>query len=199
MPTAEVRYRLPVIETQAGDVSAYIPTNVISITDGQIYETDLFHAASARPLTWDFPSPGRRGGADRAMKQVAGRLRLTWPNTRAGGLCPVWDGPDKATRARLSRGERMMELLKQGQYQPMPVEEQIVVIYAAVNRYLDALPLERIRAFEREYLHFLRSSYPQLLQGIREKKLLDEELEALLKTSIQEFLAGFAPAGGDDS
>jgi F-type H+-transporting ATPase subunit alpha len=134
------------------------------------------------------------------MKQVAGRLRLDLAQYQElAAFAQFGTDLDKATQARLSRGERIMELLKQGQYQPMPVEEQIVVIYAAVNRYLDALPLERIRAFEREYLHFLRSSYPQLLQGIREKKLLDEELEALLKTSIQEFLAGFAPAGGDDS
>jgi F-type H+-transporting ATPase subunit alpha len=193
---------LPVIETQAGDVSAYIPTNVISITDGQIYlETDLFHAGQ-RPAVNVGLSVSRVGGAaqTRAMKQVAGRLRLDLAQYQElAAFAQFGTDLDKATQARLSRGERIMELLKQGQYQPMPVEEQIVVIYAAVNRYLDALPLERIRAFEREYLHFLRSSYPQLLQGIREKKLLDEELEALLKTSIQEFLAGFAPAGGDDS
>jgi F-type H+-transporting ATPase subunit alpha len=193
---------LPVIETQAGDVSAYIPTNVISITDGQIYlESDLFYAGQ-RPAINVGLSVSRVGGAaqTKAMKQVAGRLRLDLAQYQElAAFAQFGTDLDKATQARISRGERMMELLKQGQYQPMPVEEQIAVIYAGINRYLDDLPLEKVRPFEREYLRFLKSNYPHLLPGIREKKVLDEELEELLKKSIQEFLEGFAPAGGDGS
>jgi F-type H+-transporting ATPase subunit alpha len=189
---------LPVIETQAGDVSAYIPTNVISITDGQIYlEADLFYAGQ-RPAINVGLSVSRVGGAaqTKAMKQVAGRLRLDLAQYQElASFAQFGTDLDKATQARLARGERMMELLKQGQYQPMPVEEQIAVIYAGVNRYLDNLPLEKVSAFEREYLRFLHTNYPQLLKGIREKKILDEELEGLLKKSIEEFLATFAPAG----
>jgi F-type H+-transporting ATPase subunit alpha len=188
---------LPVIETQAGDVSAYIPTNVISITDGQIYlETDLFYAGQ-RPAINVGLSVSRVGGKAQttAMKQVAGRLRLDLAQYQElAAFAQFGTDLDKATQARLSRGERMMELLKQGQYQPMPVEEQIAVLYAAVNRFLDNLPMEKVASFEREYLRFLNTNYSHLLQGIREKKALDEELEELLKKSIQEFLDGYAPA-----
>ena len=186
---------LPIIETQAGDVSAYIPTNVISITDGQIYlETELFYAGQFPAVDVGL-SVSRVGGAAQleAMKQVAGRLRLDLAQYQElAAFSQFGTDLDKTTQARLSRGERMMELLKQAQYQPMPVEEQIVVIYAGVNRFLDELPLEKVVPFEREYLHFLRSGYPQLLEGIREKKALDEELENLLKKSIDEFLKSFA-------
>ena len=188
---------LPVIETQAGDVSAYIPTNVISITDGQIYlETDLFYAGQ-RPAINVGLSVSRVGGKAQitAMKQVAGRLRLDLAQYQElAAFAQFGTDLDKATQARLSRGERMMELLKQGQYQPMPVEEQIAVLYAAVNRFLDNLPMEKVASFEGEYLRFLHTNYPHLLQGIREKKALDEELEELLKKSIQEFLDSYAPA-----
>jgi F-type H+-transporting ATPase subunit alpha len=160
---------LPVIETQAGDVSAYIPTNVISITDGQIYlEADLFYAGQ-RPAINVGLSVSRVGGAAqiKAMKQVAGRLRLgPWHNTRNWRpLLQFGTDLDKATQARLSRGERMMELLKQGQYQPMPVEEQIAVLYAGVNRFLDNLPIEKVGPFEQEYIRFLKSNYPNILTG----------------------------------
>ena len=188
---------LPVIETQAGDVSAYIPTNVISITDGQIYlETDLFYAGQ-RPAINVGLSVSRVGGKAQttAMKQVAGRLRLDLAQYQElAAFAQFGTDLDKATQARLARGERMMELLKQGQYQPMPVEEQVVVLYAAVNRFLDNLPMEKVASFEREYLRFLHTNYPHLLQGIREKKALDEELEEILKKSIQEFLDSYAPA-----
>jgi len=188
---------LPVIETQAGDVAAYIPTNVISITDGQLYlETDLFYAGQ-RPAINVGLSVSRVGGKAQttAMKQVAGRLRLDLAQYQElAAFAQFGTDLDKATQARLARGERMMELLKQGQYQPMPVEEQVVVLYAAVNRYLDNLPMEKVASFEGEYLRFLHTNYPQILQGIREKKALDEELEELLKKGIQEFLESYAPA-----
>ncbi|NLJ56844.1 MAG: F0F1 ATP synthase subunit alpha [Firmicutes bacterium] len=189
---------LPIIETQAGDVSAYIPTNVISITDGQIYlETELFYAGQ-RPAIDVGLSVSRVGGAAQleAMKQVAGRLRLDLAQYQElAAFSQFGTDLDKATQARLSRGERMMEILKQVQYQPMPVEEQIVVIYAGVNRFLDDLPLEKVRHFETGYLNFVRSGYSQLLQEIREKKVLDAEMEDLLKKSINEYLENIAAAG----
>jgi F-type H+-transporting ATPase subunit alpha len=187
---------LPVIETQAGDVSAYIPTNVISITDGQIYlEGDLFYAGQ-RPAINVGLSVSRVGGAAqvKAMKQVAGRLKLDLAQYQElAAFAQFGTDLDKATMASLSRGERMMELLKQGQYQPMAVEEQIAVIYAGVNRYLENLPIEKVEPFEQEYIRFLKSNYPNILQEIREKKALDDELEELLKKSIKEFLDSFVP------
>jgi F-type H+-transporting ATPase subunit alpha len=187
---------LPVIETQAGDVSAYIPTNVISITDGQIYlEADLFYAGQ-RPAINVGLSVSRVGGAAqiKAMKQVAGRLKLDLAQYQElAAFAQFGTDLDKATKARLSRGERMMELLKQGQYQPMAVEEQIAVLYAGVNRFLDNLPIEKVGPFEQEYIRFLKSNYPNILKEIREKKALDDELEELLKKSIKEFLDSFVP------
>jgi F-type H+-transporting ATPase subunit alpha len=187
---------LPVIETQAGDVSAYIPTNVISITDGQIYlEADLFYAGQ-RPAINVGLSVSRVGGAAqiKAMKQVAGRLKLDLAQYQElAAFAQFGTDLDKATKARLSRGERMMELLKQGQYQPMAVEEQIAVLYAGVNRFLDNLPIEKVGPFEQEYIRFLKSNYPNILQEIREKKALDDELEELLKKSIKECLDSFVP------
>ncbi len=187
---------LPIIETQAGDVSAYIPTNVISITDGQIYlEGDLFYAGQ-RPAINVGLSVSRVGGAAqvKAMKQVAGRLKLDLAQYQElAAFAQFGTDLDKATMASLSRGERMMELLKQGQYQPMAVEEQIAVIYAGVNRYLENLSIEKVGPFEQEYIRFLKSNYPNILQEIREKKALDDELEELLKKSIKEFLDSFVP------
>ncbi|MBE3571797.1 MAG: F0F1 ATP synthase subunit alpha [Moorella humiferrea] len=188
---------LPIIETQAGDVSAYIPTNVISITDGQIFlETDLFYAGQ-RPAVNVGLSVSRVGGAAqiKAMKQVAGRLRLDLAQYRElAAFAQFGSDLDKTTQARLARGERMMEILKQDQYQPMPVEEQVAVLYAAVNGFLDDLPLERVRPFEREFLRFLHSVHPEVLQGIREKRQLDGELEEKLKKSIEEFKGSFTAA-----
>ncbi|MGI9952097.1 F0F1 ATP synthase subunit alpha [Moorellaceae bacterium AZ2] len=191
---------LPIIETQAGDVSAYIPTNVISITDGQIYlESDLFYAG-VRPAINVGLSVSRVGGAAqiKAMKQVAGRLRLDLAQYRElAAFAQFGSDLDKATQARLARGERMVEILKQDQYQPMPVEEQVVVIYTAVNGYLDDLPLERVRPFEAEFLRYLRSQHPEILAGIRDKKELTPEVEDSLKTAIQEFKGIFStPAQG---
>lgn len=185
---------LPIIETQAGDVAAYIPTNVISITDGQIYlESDLFNAGQ-RPAINVGLSVSRVGGAAQltAMKQVAGHLRLDLAQYHElVAFAQFGTDLDKATQDRLGRGERLMELLKQVQYEPMPVEEQIALIYAGVNRYLDDLPLEKIKPFEKEYIHFLKSSHPHILDEIREKKALDETLEGELKESILEFKEDF--------
>ncbi|MDH7576650.1 MAG: F0F1 ATP synthase subunit alpha [Bacillota bacterium] len=188
---------LPIIETQAGDVSAYIPTNVISITDGQIYlEPDLFYAG-IRPAINVGISVSRVGGAAqiRAMRQVAGRLRLDLAQYRElAAFAQFGSDLDKATLARLARGERMTELLKQGQYQPMPVEEQIAVIYTGVNGFLDDLPVESVREFEQEFLRYLRSSYPQILAEIKEKKVLSDELTERLNKVIREFKGEFSAA-----
>lgn len=186
---------LPIIETQAGDVAAYIPTNVISITDGQIYlEADLFYAGQ-RPAINVGLSVSRVGGAAqlKAMKQVAGHLRLDLAQyNELAAFAQFGTDLDKATQASLSRGERLLELLKQVQYRPMPVEEQIALIYAGVNRYLEDISVDKISLFEQEFLRFLHSNYSNILDDIREKKELDEELEDKLKKSILEFKESFA-------
>jgi F-type H+-transporting ATPase subunit alpha len=181
---------LPIIETQAGDVAAYIPTNVISITDGQIYlETDLFYQGQ-RPAINVGLSVSRVGGAAqiKAMKQVAGRLRLDLAQYRElAAFAQFGSDLDKATLARLARGQRTTEILKQGQYVPMPVEEQVVSIYAAVNGFLDDVDLDKIAAFENEFHKYLRSSRPEILKGIAEKKEITKDNEEALKKAIQEF------------
>jgi len=188
---------LPIIETQAGDVSAYIPTNVISITDGQIYlEPDLFYAG-IRPAINVGISVSRVGGSAqiKAMRQVAGRLRLDLAQYRElAAFAQFGSDLDKATLAKLARGERMTELLKQGQYVPMPVEEQVAVIYAGVNGFLDQLPVESITEFEKEYLYFMRNEHPEILQEIREKKELSEELMERMNKVIKEFTDEFGAA-----
>ncbi|GAV22208.1 F0F1 ATP synthase subunit alpha [Carboxydothermus pertinax] len=186
---------LPIIETQAGDVSAYIPTNVISITDGQIYlESDLFYSG-VRPAVNVGLSVSRVGGAAqiKAMKQVAGSLRLDLAQYRElAAFAQFGSDLDKATLARLTRGERLVELLKQDQYQPMPVEEQVMAIFAAVNGYLDDLPVEKVRPFEAEFLKFMRANYPQIGEEIRTKGVLTEDLTSRLKSAIEEFKKTFA-------
>ncbi|MBO8142833.1 MAG: F0F1 ATP synthase subunit alpha [Firmicutes bacterium] len=181
---------LPIIETQAGDISAYIPTNVISITDGQIFlESDLFYAG-VRPAINVGRSVSRVGGDAqiKAMKKVAGHLRLELSQYRElAAFAQFGSDLDKATQARLVRGERTVEILKQGQYQPMPVEEQVAVIYAATNGYLDSLPVEAVRKFEAGFLQFLRNERTEILTAIRETGQLDAELEEKLKSAIQEF------------
>jgi len=188
---------LPIIETQAGDVSAYIPTNVISITDGQIYlEPDLFYAG-IRPAINVGISVSRVGGSAqiRAMRQVAGSLRLDLAQYRElAAFAQFGSDLDKTTLARLARGERMTELLKQGQYVPMPVEEQVAVIYAGVNGFLDSLPVESIQEFEKEFLVYLRNGYPEILAEIREKKIISEELADRLNKVIKEFVDQFGAA-----
>jgi len=186
---------LPIIETQAGDVSAYIPTNVISITDGQIYlEPDLFYAG-IRPAINVGLSVSRVGGAAqvKAMKKVAGSLRIDLAQYRElAAFAQFGSDLDKATQARLTRGEHMVELLKQDQYVPMPVEEQVMIIYAGVNGYLDDLPVERVRAFEADFLKYMRSNKPAVGEEIAKTGQISPEAEAQLKAAINDFKKIFA-------
>jgi F-type H+-transporting ATPase subunit alpha len=184
---------LPIIETQAGDVSAYIPTNVISITDGQIYlETELFYSG-VRPAVNAGLSVSRVGGAAqiKAMRQVAGRLRLELAGFRSlAAFAQFGADLDPATKAQIDRGQRLTESLKQGQYQPMPVEEQVAVIWTATNGYLDDVPVERVREFEAGLLDYLRSTKSELLASIAREKALSDELTEALKTAVIDFKAG---------
>lgn len=181
---------LPIIETLAGDVSAYIPTNVISITDGQIFlETELFYSG-VRPAINAGLSVSRVGGAAqiKAMKQVAGRLRLDLAQYRElAAFAQFGSDLDKATKALLDRGQRTMEVLKQPQYSPMPVEEQIIAIYIAVQGYLDDVAVADITRFEHDFLKFVRSNYAEIGKSIAEKKVIDAETEAALKKAVKEF------------
>ncbi|MCW2277476.1 F0F1 ATP synthase subunit alpha [Heliophilum fasciatum] len=185
---------LPIIETQAGDVSAYIPTNVISITDGQIFlESDLFNSG-IRPAINVGLSVSRVGGAAqiKAMKQVAGTLRLDLAQYRElAAFAQFGSDLDKATQARLNRGQRMVEVLKQAQYVPMSVEEQVVVIFAATQGYLDDIEVAEVLSFEEGLLKFVRSSKAQILADIREKKSLGDDLKATMKAAIEEFKKTF--------
>ncbi len=185
---------LPIIETQANDVSAYIPTNVISITDGQIYlEPGLFYAGF-RPAINVGLSVSRVGGAAqiKAMKKVAGMLRLDLAQYRElETFAQFATELDPTTRAQIVRGQHLMELLKQEQYQPMPVEEQVVVIYAGINGYLDDLPLDAVKKFEKEFLKFMRDKHQDILGDIRESKNLSEETEEKLKGAIEIFKEEF--------
>lgn len=183
---------LPVIETQAGDIAAYIPTNVISITDGQIFlETDLFFSGQ-RPAVNVGSSVSRVGGNAqvRAMRQVAGRIRLDLAQYRElQAFSQFGSDLDRATVARLTRGERVVEILKQPQYQPLSMAEQVVVIYAATNGYLDDLPVESVREFEHGFLRSLKEDTPDILQDILDAKAITEENEAKLKAAIEAFKA----------
>ncbi|MFS8512776.1 MAG: F0F1 ATP synthase subunit alpha, partial [Planifilum fulgidum] len=186
---------LPFIETQAGDVSAYIPTNVISITDGQIFlESDLFYSG-VRPAVNVGLSVSRVGGAAqiKAMKKVAGGLRLDLAQYRElAAFAQFGSDLDKATQARLARGERTTELLKQDENQPMPVEKQVVSLYTATKGYLDDIPVADVRRFEREFLAFMDAEHADILKEIKEKKDLTEEIENRLKQAIESFKKGFA-------
>jgi len=188
---------LPVIETQAGDVSAYIPTNVISITDGQIYlESDLFNAG-IRPAINAGISVSRVGGNAqiKAMKQVAGTLRLDMAQFRElAAFAQFGSELDKATQAQLGRGQRLTEILKQDQYQPLPVEKQILIIYAGTNRYLDDLPVEDVRRFEKEMYSFVETNYNGVLKTIAEKKAFDDALRADVKKALDDFKERFVPS-----
>jgi F-type H+-transporting ATPase subunit alpha len=185
---------LPIIETQAGDLSAYIPTNVISITDGQIFlETDLFFSG-VRPAINAGLSVSRVGGNAqiKAMKQVAGRLRLDLAQYRElEAFAKFGSDLDKTTQQQLHRGERLIEILKQDQYSPMSIEKQIVVIYAATNGYIDSVDIENIKRFEKEYGEYLEVKHPELLPAIGEHSVLNEEIENELKTSLESFIKGF--------
>jgi F-type H+-transporting ATPase subunit alpha len=181
---------LPIIQTQAGDVSAYIPTNVISITDGQIFlESDLFYAG-IRPAVNVGISVSRVGGNAqiKAMKTVAGRLRLDLAQFRElEAFAQFGSELDAASQRQLARGERTVEVLKQGQYQPMAVEDQVMTIFAVSRGYLDDVDVSDIRRLEEEFLEFMRSVRPQVGERIRDEKVLSDELETQLRDAIEEF------------
>ena len=181
---------LPVIETQAGDISAYIPTNVISITDGQIFlEADLFNSG-IRPAINVGNSVSRVGGSAqiKAMKQVAGTLRLDLAQFRElQAFAQFGSDLDKATQSQLARGQRLVEVLKQPQYQPMDVEKQVLVIWAATKGHVDDVPVEEVRRFEADLLRFVENSHPALMQSIREKKAITDDIKKDLTQMIADF------------
>jgi F-type H+-transporting ATPase subunit alpha len=181
---------LPIIETQAGDVSAYIPTNVISITDGQIFlEADLFYAG-VRPAVNVGISVSRVGGAAqiKAMKAVAGRLRLDLAQYRElEAFASFASDLDAATKRQLERGARTVEVLKQGQYQPMRVEQQVMILYAAVNGFLDDVEVSKIRAWEKGFHEFMAAQFPQVGERIRSEKVLSKETEAELRRGVEQY------------
>jgi F-type H+-transporting ATPase subunit alpha len=185
---------LPVIETQAGDISAYIPTNVISITDGQIFlEADLFHSG-VRPAINVGNSVSRVGGSAqiKAMKQVAGTLRLDLAQYRdLAAFAQFGSDLDKATLAQLNRGQRLTEILKQPQYVPMSIEQQVLVIWAATNGFIDEVALEDVKKFEAGLLTFVENAHSGLLAKIREKKSLGDDLKEEMKTAVNEFKERF--------
>jgi F-type H+/Na+-transporting ATPase subunit alpha len=185
---------LPFIETQAGDISAYIPTNVISITDGQIYlQTDLFNS-NIRPAVDVGLSVSRVGGNAqiKAMRQVAGTLRLDLAQYRnLAAFAQFGSDLDKASQAQLNRGRRLVEILKQPQFQPLPVERQVVAIFAGTTGLLDDLPVESCRKFEQDLYGFLDNAHPSIWAQIREKKTLDDALRAELQNAVKEFKGRF--------
>lgn len=185
---------LPIIETQAGDVSGYIPTNVISITDGQIYlEPELFYAG-VRPAVNVGLSVSRVGGAaqTKAMKQVAGTLRLTMAQFRElAAFAQFGSDLDKATLEQIERGKRMVELLKQDQFVPMTMEEQVAILFAGTQGYLDDIPVEAVRKFEAEFLRYISDRKADIKKELGEKKTIDEDLKAKLSQAVEEFKKGF--------
>ncbi len=185
---------LPIIETQAGDVSAYIPTNVISITDGQIYlESNLFYAG-VRPAVNVGLSVSRVGGSAqiKAMRQVAGKLRLDLAQyNELAAFAQFGSDLDKSSQAQLARGQRMVELLKQDQYVPMAVEKQVLVLYAGANGLIDDVPVEAVRRFESELIAFMERRHPEMLQTIREKKIIEDAVKPQLEAAIKEFKGTF--------
>jgi F-type H+/Na+-transporting ATPase subunit alpha len=185
---------LPFIETQAGDVSAYIPTNVISITDGQIYlQADMFNS-NIRPAVDVGLSVSRVGGNAqiKAMKQVAGSLRLDLAQYRAlAAFAQFGSDLDKASQAQLNRGRRLTEILKQPQYKPLPVEKQILILYAGTNAFLDDIPVEYCLQFEAELYRQVENGYPQILETLREKKAIDDALKAEIEAMLKEFKQRF--------
>jgi F-type H+-transporting ATPase subunit alpha len=190
---------LPIIETQAGDLSAYIPTNVISITDGQIFlESDLFHQG-VRPAINVGNSVSRVGGSAqiRAMRQVAGSLRLDLAQYRElAAFAQFGSDLDKATQAQLNRGRRLVEILKQPQYQPLAVEKQVTIVYAATKGFLDPVAIENVHRYEEELYRYLETSAPTVLSTIAEKKIFDDDLRASLDAALKEFGARFMATAG---
>ncbi len=185
---------LPIIETQAGDVSAYIPTNVISITDGQIYlEPNLFFAG-VRPAINVGLSVSRVGGAaqTKAMKKVAGQLRLDLAQYRElEAFAKFGSDLDKSTQAQLNRGMHLVELLKQPQYQPMSAEREVMSLYSGTRGYLDTIPVEKVSEYEKQMISFVERKYPEVLAEIKEKKAISDELEAKIKKALEEFAGVF--------
>jgi F-type H+-transporting ATPase subunit alpha len=191
---------LPIIETQSGDVSGYIPTNVISITDGQIFlEPDLFYSG-IRPAVNVGISVSRVGGNAqiKAMKKIAGMLRLDLAQYNAlKAFAQFGSELDAATQAQLARGERLVEMLNQGQYVPMPVEEQIVVIFAATQGFLDGIEVDRIKSFNNDLIDTFRSEHSDILATIRDSKEITDETDAQLRAAIDSFAKDFQPAEDD--
>ncbi len=185
---------LPIIETQAGDVSAYIPTNVISITDGQIYlETEMFNSGF-RPAINAGLSVSRVGGAAqiKAMKKIAAPIRTELAQYRElASFAQFGSELDDDTREKLAQGERIKEVLKQPQFSPMPVENQVIMIYVVTRKYLLDVPVEDVTRFESEFLEFLEAKYPEVLSGIRQDKVLSDENEESLKKAIGQFKEEF--------
>ena len=185
---------LPIVETQAGDFSAYIPTNVISITDGQIYlESDLFYAG-IRPAVNAGLSVSRVGGnaQNKAMKKVAGSLRLDLAQYRElAAFTKFGSELDKSTQAQLNRGERLIEILKQPQYQPYPTDQQVVILYVAGQGFIDDVPVPRIKDFERGFLKFIGEKYPQVCEKLRATKELTSEVTEGLKKAVAEYKQDF--------
>jgi F-type H+/Na+-transporting ATPase subunit alpha len=185
---------LPIIETQAGDLSAYIPTNVISITDGQIFlESDLFHQG-IRPAINVGNSVSRVGGSAqiKAMRQVAGSLRLDLAQYRElAAFAQFGSDLDKATQAQLNRGRRLVEILKQPQYQPVSVEKQVAIVYAATKGFLDPVAIENVQRYEAELYRFLETRHPGVLTGLADKKVLDDDIKAGLESALKEFTQQF--------
>jgi F-type H+-transporting ATPase subunit alpha len=185
---------LPIIETQAGDVSAYIPTNVISITDGQIFlETDLFYSG-IRPAVNVGLSVSRVGSAAqiKAMKQVAGSIKLELAQYREmAAFAQFASDLDAATQRLLARGERLTELLKQPQYKPLPVEEQVVAIYAGVKGFIDTVPVIDVTRFEEGLMSAVRANHTDILDAIREQQAISDETDAKLKTAIETYANSF--------
>ena len=181
---------LPIIETQAGDISAYIPTNVISITDGQIFlESDLFYAG-IRPAVNPGLSVSRVGGAaqTKAMKQVAGKMKLELAQFRElAAFAQFGSDLDPTTQRQLDRGQRITEILKQPQYRPVSLERQVMVFYAVTNNYLDKVPLDRIEAWEEEFIRYMDASHPNIGRAIAAAKKLDDTTTDGLKLAIQDF------------
>jgi F-type H+/Na+-transporting ATPase subunit alpha len=185
---------LPIIETQAGDVSAYIPTNVISITDGQIYLEPSLFFAGVRPAINVGLSVSRVGGAaqTKAMKQVAGRMRLDLAQYRElEAFAKFGSDLDKGTLAQLNRGMRLVELLKQPQYQPMPAQKEVMSLYAGTRGYMDTVPVERVSEYETQMLAFVERKYPEILAEIKEKKIISDELDGQMKKALTEFAEVF--------
>ena len=185
---------LPVIETQAGDVSAYIPTNVISITDGQIYlETEMFNSGF-RPAINAGLSVSRVGGAAqiKAIKKIAAPIRVELAQYRElAAFSQFGSELDADTREQLAQGERIREILKQPQYKPMPVEKQVIIIYAATKKYLLDIPVEDVLRFEETLFEYVDTKYPEVPQSIREKKVMEDDIEQKLVKAIEECKANF--------